>query len=115
MHAVSSVQNDIWTLLVILVVGVVPLGVALFMLRRPKPFEPPTGGSGEPPAGREALFENEITSFKDDDFEEPQTGQRPLSWKERLCYTLSVMLAGCALSAVMFAVLRLLLAKGIYL
>jgi hypothetical protein len=106
---VSSVQNDIWTLLAVLAVGVVPLGVVLFMLRRPRPFEP-SGGKG-PSAAREALFENEAYTFKEEPVE-GIPGDSPLTWWRRALYEAAVLGGGLSLSMAVLWLARQYCARG---
>jgi len=104
---VSSVQSDVWTILRLTLIGIVPLALVLgYMFLRPKPFKP---NAGEPSdAYQEALHDEEIHPAPPlPDAVIP--GDGPLSWPQRIAYEIAVVAGAVIVSLVILLVLRVTL------
>jgi len=101
----SSVQSDIWTILKLALIGIVPLALVLgYMFLLPKPFKP---NAGEPSdAYQEALYDEE----KHPGPPLPDAvipGDGPLSWPQRIAYEIAGLVGAALLSLILLLLLRL--------
>lgn len=103
----GSVHSDVWTILKLALIGIVPLALVLgYMFLRPKPFKP---NSGEPSdAYQEALYDEEIHPAPPiPDICIP--GDGPLSWPQRIAYEIAGLVGALALSLFVVLIFRAVL------
>ncbi|MFP5223597.1 MAG: hypothetical protein ACLGSA_15000 [Acidobacteriota bacterium] len=101
----SSVQGDVWTILKLALVGIVPLALVLgYMFLRAKPFKP---NAGEPSdAYQEALYDEEKHPAPPlPEISIP--GDGPLSWPQRIAYEIAGLVGAALLSLILLLLLRL--------